>query len=514
MSTLPARVVAALLAKAFFQAPAGGGGQPSIVGLPWEYRYLRSEYGLPDLVLDQSTTYDHAWWVDFDTGSDANSGDTENAPFKTFAAAYDAWATAGGPGRSVVWMAGSDAHKEYFSHDNAGFTSADGATECNTTPSGTPHALSASAPLHVRTKISDVKAGRLCTWDGSGIPKDYAGVRQNAHQPAQLCLELPHVVVRDMRFVDSAGNGVRFGILADARGSGRELQDSTARNVHVNHAHGDGIYSSRGNWQSWAIDCLVHHCQAWFASGGGNTSSGIKFPSNNSGGIVRSILFKNSDDNTDFLGANAMLLERNACWLAGWFWNDLAGAGETSASWTPHGEDFRVASSGNGNGFKMGGGGTSGGTIAFGNIAHNNKTAGFTDNSGEGYLAFNNSAIANDTTGYRMGGLAWLANNVAALNTNGAINDSLRSGATGVPYQTRNSWGDSAQAHRSGNFGLTLTEADFMSVVAGLANYARPASGGDLAGVLGFATPTECQSVTGWEGVSLPGINAQIGARS
>lgn len=511
MTTLPARYLAQLLGAERFITPVGG--QPPPQGLPWEVTYLREPYGMAPWVIDVTTTYQHAWWVDFLNGDDGNTGTTANAPFKTFFAAWSAWDAAGAPGSSVIWMAGVQ-HKEYFSHSNAGFGSADVDTVTNLAFAPTSHGLNAFSELHVRTKLSDVLVGKYCEWEGSGIPKSYGGIRTNAHEPSQLCLPVSYIRVQDMRFTNSAGNAVRWGIKADLRGTGLEQDRNYIRNVHISHAHGDGCFSPRGNTVTWATNCLVHHCQSWYAAGGGNTTSGLKFPSNVGGGIRGCVLFKNADDNTDFLDADAMTLANNACWLAGYFWFDVGSSvGETSTSWTPYDETYRLDSTGNGNGYKLGGQGTSFLTVAYGNMSHNNKTTGFTDNSGEGYVLYNNTSLSNGTIGYRLGGKCWVANNVSGLNGNIDVNDSPRSGATGPAYQRRNSWSDSAASTRTGNFNIAVGTSDFVQYTGGQSGMLQAAPGGLLIGVEGFSTPTECRGVTGWENQTLSFIKAQIGAR-
>lgn len=171
----------------------------------------------------------------------------------------------------------------------------------------------------------------------------------------------------------------------------------------VTASNGDSGFTLRGDGTS---DNLVQNLDSYLnydPAGHGQNADGlaIKFGSGTGNRIIGARLYDNADDGLDLWQFSTPVTIEHS-WAFGNGknrWND-------------------TAFEGNGNGFKLGGGGASVAHVANGNAAWDNSLHGFTENSNTGAILLNrNTAYANARTGFYFAtGKARLAGNLAVSN--------------------------------------------------------------------------------------------------
>ncbi|MFG2024661.1 right-handed parallel beta-helix repeat-containing protein [Streptomyces sp. NPDC048825] len=170
--------------------------------------------------------------------------------------------------------------------------------------------------------------------------------------------------------------------------------------------NGDSGFTLRGDGTT---DNLVQNLDSYGnydPSGHGRNADGIavKFGSGTGNKITGARLYNNSDDGLDFWQFSSPVTVEHS-WAVG--------NGENR--WKDPAFD------GNGNGFKLGGGGASVAHLVNNNAAWDNRKHGFTENSNTGAMSLNrNTAYANAGSGYYFAtGKARLGKNLAVRNKGG-----------------------------------------------------------------------------------------------
>ncbi|MFC9030303.1 right-handed parallel beta-helix repeat-containing protein [Streptomyces arboris] len=196
------------------------------------------------------------------------------------------------------------------------------------------------------------------------------------------------------------------------------------------HGNGDSGFTLRG---AGTTDNLIENLDSYGnydAENHGQNADGlaIKFGSGTGNRVVGARLYNNADDGIDlWQWASPVRIERSWAYGNGVDrWNDSAFEG-------------------NGNGFKLGGGGASAAHVVTGNAAWGNSKHGFTENSNPGALRLHrNTAYANDASGYYFASSpARLSRNLAVDNATGAAKLSKR------VVSAANTW-DAGQARPAG----------------------------------------------------------------
>ncbi|WP_105975010.1 right-handed parallel beta-helix repeat-containing protein [Streptomyces geranii] len=174
----------------------------------------------------------------------------------------------------------------------------------------------------------------------------------------------------------------------------------------VTASNGDSGFTLRGDGTT---DNLVQNLDSYLnydAAGHGQNADGlaIKFGSGTGNRITGARLYNNADDGVD-LWQYSSSVTIDHTWAFGNGrnrWND-------------------TAFEGNGNGFKLGGGGASVAHVVNNNAAWDNNLHGFTENSNTGAILLNrNTAYSNAQSGFYFAtGKARLARNLAVGNKNG-----------------------------------------------------------------------------------------------
>lgn len=173
------------------------------------------------------------------------------------------------------------------------------------------------------------------------------------------------------------------------------------------HGNGDSGFTLRGEGTT---DNLIENLDSYGnydAKNHGQNADGlaIKFGLGTGNRVVGARLYNNADDGVDL-----------------WQW---ASPVRIEHSWA-YGNGVNrwkdPAFEGNGNGFKLGGGGASAAHVLTGNAAWDNEKHGFTDNSNPGALRLHrNTAYANDASGYYIASSpSRLSRNYALDNASGA----------------------------------------------------------------------------------------------
>ncbi|NEA66062.1 right-handed parallel beta-helix repeat-containing protein [Streptomyces sp. SID12488] len=201
-----------------------------------------------------------------------------------------------------------------------------------------------------------------------------------------------HWTVQNLTFQNSPAQG--FVVTSSVGGIFRNLV--TARN-------GDSGFTLRGDGTS---DNLVQNLDSYLnydSAGHGQNADGlaIKFGSGTGNRITGARLYDNADDGLDLWQFSTPVTIEHT-WAFGNGknrWNDSAFEG-------------------NGNGFKLGGGGASVAHVVNNNAAWDNNLHGFTENSNTGAILLNrNTAYANARSGFYFAtGKARLARNLAVSN--------------------------------------------------------------------------------------------------
>ncbi|MEU9255405.1 right-handed parallel beta-helix repeat-containing protein [Streptomyces sp. NPDC048270] len=177
------------------------------------------------------------------------------------------------------------------------------------------------------------------------------------------------------------------------------------RNLRT-HGNGDSGFTLRGDGTN---DNLIQNLDSYDnydprTHGQNADGLAIKFGSGTNNKVVGARLWNNADDGVDL-----------------WEW---ASPVRIEGSWAYGNGENRwndPAFEGNGNGFKLGGGGASAAHVVTGNAAWNNRLHGFTENSNPGALILHrNTAYANHADGFFfVSSPSRLSRNLAAQNTGG-----------------------------------------------------------------------------------------------
>ncbi|MFG3404828.1 right-handed parallel beta-helix repeat-containing protein [Streptomyces sp. NPDC048142] len=202
-----------------------------------------------------------------------------------------------------------------------------------------------------------------------------------------------HWTLSDLTFRNSRAHGV---VVTSSVGG-------TFRNL-TTHGNGDSGFTLRG---AGTTDNLIENLDSYDnydARNHGQNADGlaIKFGSGIGNRVVGARLYNNADDGVDL-----------------WQW---ASPVRIESSWA-YGNGVNrwkdPAFEGNGNGFKLGGGGASAAHVVTGNAAWDNEKHGFTDNSNPGALRLHrNTAYANEASGY------YIASSPSRLSRNYALDNS------------------------------------------------------------------------------------------
>ena len=219
-----------------------------------------------------------------------------------------------------------------------------------------------------------------------------------------------------------------------------------------------GLYMSGASSNNIVERCVLHHNTRLQASGGGITVDGTGannlilnndshhngVPGSNggdgigvnytqaTGNIVRgNRIWRNNDDGIDLWNAANVLVEGNWAWENGY-------------------ADSLVPTGGNGNGIKLGGGGTGDGNhIVRNNVSWRNASNGFDDNNANiPMVVYNNTAYGNAGTNF-----AFYTAVANVLKNNLALTPNSVSFNAAV-VQSFNSW----------NLGVTVSAADFVTL--------------------------------------------------
>ena len=205
-----------------------------------------------------------------------------------------------------------------------------------------------------------------------------------------------HWTVQDLAFVNSPAQG--FVATSSVGGVFRNL---------VTADNGDSGFTLRGDGTTGNLVQNLDSHGNYDPAGHGQNADGIavKFGSGTGNRITGARLYNNSDDGLDLWQFSSPVTIEHS-WAFGNGenrWND-------------------AAFEGNGNGFKLGGGGASVAHVVNNNAAWDNTLHGFTENSNTGALALNrNTAYANAQSGFYFAtGTARLGKNLAVGDKGGA----------------------------------------------------------------------------------------------
>ncbi|SMQ15422.1 Right handed beta helix region [Streptomyces sp. Ag82_O1-12] len=205
-----------------------------------------------------------------------------------------------------------------------------------------------------------------------------------------------HWTVQDLAFVNSPAQG--FVATSSVGGVFRNL---------VTADNGDSGFTLRGDGTTGNLVQNLDSHGNYDPAGHGQNADGIavKFGSGSGNRITGARLYNNSDDGLDLWQFSSPVTIEHS-WAFGNGenrWND-------------------AAFEGNGNGFKLGGGGASVAHVVNNNAAWDNTLHGFTENSNTGAITLNrNTAYANAQSGFYFAtGTARLGRNLAAGDKGGA----------------------------------------------------------------------------------------------
>ncbi|MFI0136369.1 right-handed parallel beta-helix repeat-containing protein [Streptomyces luteogriseus] len=205
-----------------------------------------------------------------------------------------------------------------------------------------------------------------------------------------------HWTVQDLAFVNSPAQG--FVATSSVGGVFRNL---------ITADNGDSGFTLRGDGTTGNLVQNLDSHGNYDPAGHGQNADGIavKFGSGTGNRITGARLYNNSDDGVDLWQFSSPVTIEHS-WAFGNGenrWND-------------------AAFEGNGNGFKLGGGGASVAHVVNNNAAWDNTLHGFTENSNTGALALNrNTAYANAQSGFYFAtGTARLGKNLAVGDKGGA----------------------------------------------------------------------------------------------
>ena len=279
----------------------------------------------------------------------------------------------------------------------------------------------------------------------------------------------------------------------NAAGTGINLQNASSNNIiennNVHHnvrlaANGSGIEVGSSADPTAADNLILNndcHHQSYQLGGSGGDGIGVVY-TKGTGNIVRgNRMWRNQDDGLDLWNSRYVLVEDNWAWENGY-------------------DDDLVPTSGNGNGFKLGGDDTTDGNHTIRrNLSWRNKQTGFDENEADLTMdVFNNTAYENTGNGFQFNkAVAYvLRNNLClndAVNLNAAVDD------------TDNSWNTPP--------GVTVTSADFLSTDF-TANTGSRQSDGSLpeSDFLKLASGSDCINAGTDVGLSYLGAAPDLGA--
>ncbi|MFD5648720.1 right-handed parallel beta-helix repeat-containing protein [Streptomyces sp. NPDC127039] len=254
--------------------------------------------------------------------------------------------------------------------------------------------------------------------------------------------------VSDMTFRNSPAQGV--------------VATSSVGGVFKNlttHGNGDSGFTLRGDNTSHNLIENLDSYDNYDPRNHGQNADGlaIKFGSGSDNRVVAARLFNNSDDGVDlWQWASPVRIERSWAYGNGVNrWKD---------------EAFE----GNGNGFKLGGGGASAAHVITDNAAWNNTQHGFTENSNPGRMRLHrNTAYRNGADGY------YFAKSPSRMSRNLAVENASGAAKLGHRVVTAaNSWDESSAAKNRSRGAASLLRSTDPSSAYGprKANGALPAT--------------------------------------
>ena len=219
-----------------------------------------------------------------------------------------------------------------------------------------------------------------------------------------------------------------------------ELQHAanTSVAVHANHVTLDNLNIHNGyhsgisgdQFYTTVTNCVLHDFFDWNSYGqptiGGGNADGISFSTGGYHIISNNVVYNCSDDGIDTWNTTGNLIEKNIVHNTGY-----SNSANLESPYT------NGLAAGNGNGFKMGGAGSSGYNIVRKNVSYANRTSGFDGNEGI-YNEFYNNTSYNNPTGYRNLNITYKLKNNLAINNSTASTDGTLS--TNTTLVDKNSW--------------------------------------------------------------------------
>ncbi|WP_455355281.1 right-handed parallel beta-helix repeat-containing protein [Streptomyces sp. SYSU K217416] len=206
------------------------------------------------------------------------------------------------------------------------------------------------------------------------------------------------------------------------------------------HGNGDSGFTLRGEGTTGNLIENLDSYNNYDAKNHGQNADGlaIKFGSGSGNRVIGARLYNNADDGVDlWQWASPVRIERS------WAYGNGVNRWRDSAF------------EGNGNGFKLGGGGASAAHVVTNNAAWDNTQHGFTENSNPGALRLHrNTAYANDAAGY------YFASSPSRLSRNLAVQNATGTAKLGRRVVTAaNTW-DASQAPAARRSGSVLRSTD------------------------------------------------------
>jgi parallel beta-helix repeat protein len=251
-----------------------------------------------------------------------------------------------------------------------------------------------------------------------------------------------YVIIRGLELKNSAG----FGIYVNA-------SYCVVDRVHVHNGYFAGVYFYMCSFDT-VKNSVVHDFYDYGTGGvgGGGNADGMgasagnsqPFPDYGHHVFRNNLVYNTSDDGIDTWSSRDNIVENNIVHHAGY--GNKSNGGSKPVTWDKP--------MGNGNGFKCGGGSTSGNNILRNNISYNNVTSGFDENGGAGNKYYNNTAFST-SIGFRNISDATAVNNLSYSNSSDFTGGS----------QNMNSWD------------LGITNPEFMSTDPDISGFLRLSPG-------------------------------------
>lgn len=192
----------------------------------------------------------------------------------------------------------------------------------------------------------------------------------------------------------------------------------TLHSLEIRNGYGSGITVFQCSHNK-IINCSIHDLYDYndpVTGGGGGNSDGIKITAGNTLPypnfgytiVKNNIIYNISDDGIDTWSSRGNRIEANKVYHTGY---TNAGNGFLGT--------LQLAA-GDGNGYKIGGGGQSGQNVVFNNISFQNRYAGFDGNSGIQNKLYNNTSF-DEPIGFRALGADYTLKNNLAYNNSQSI---------------------------------------------------------------------------------------------